>query len=732
MRRPLAAHFIITVLLVATAQAATQLESIGRTSDDLPLAWAPWHGKTIAITDGGVRLVDWLFDPGDRAIDLLATSFHEVRLVAFGDSLHIDQPGDLDGYLVTEDAYGAIRVRSRGPDWHLASNRIAGAAWFVDLGDEDITVYPAPGELPAASTVGMATSVLPHDQAVSDGDRAAVARRFGGQTLIQVFDLSDPLAPSGGDLVTHDEPAWIALRGHTLVVAGSLLRTYDVSDPDDPELLFELGPAGEYSQPSFRDDGILAVWRNGDIRLVDASDPADLRPGATLPAVLPLGEEPWPLLLEDDRLVTRGQHGLHGYELAAGHYVLLDAGVGWWRPEGSLLAIDGRYAYLQGDRRYVLDLHGPAGRIEVLGAVPSPPPGSGAFLSVTDGHLIYADGSGDVVIEDVSEPLLPAETAVIDLPSQVREVSFDAPFLSLVRTGIVDLFDLSNPAFPQNAGFIDAVQHPTQSVVHGHLLFILDHVNGTDDSIHISDLSIPGPPPIVAVHDLAGDAWLHRVIQMTCRGSDLLAQVVRTQGGDVETYTLRLDVSDPADPVVEVFDQLHYFWGDWSQPPVELVGLHVTVEVNNLYLNDYQGDPVTMPILDILQLPSRIRAMTTEGNQLLTHYDRSLVRCTVSSSPPVAAPVTVPIAPTVQAVPNPFNPRTTFAFEMSRAGEARAEVHDLRGRRVRTLVAELPAGPARLTWNGAADDGGALPSGTYLVRVVTPETVLTTRCALIR
>ena len=436
--------------------------------------------------------------------------------------------------------------------------------------------------------------------------------------------------------------------------------------------------------------------------------------------MLPLGEEPWPLRLEDDRLVTRGEHGLHAYDLPAAHYVLLDDGVGWWRPEGSLLVTDGRYAYLQGDRRYVLDLRGPGRRIAMLGAVDSPPPTTGAFLGFTAGHLVYADGTGDVIIEDVGEPLVPAVAAVIDLPTQVRQASLDEPYLALVRTGIVDLYDLSDPAAPQHAGEITSIAHPTRAVVHGDLVFILEHVNGTDDRIHVVDLSIPGPPPVIAVHDLAGDGWLHRVMQMTARGDDLLAQVTRTQDGAVEIYTLRLDVNDPADPVAEVFDQLHYFWGDWSQPPVELMGFHVTVEVGSLYLNDYQGDPVAMPVLDILTLPSRIGAVAVHGNELVALYGRSLACCTVSADPPVAAPPVGGARSRVRAVPNPFNPRTTVAFEMARAGAATVEIFDLRGRRVRSLRGEWPAGPVRATWEGNDDQGRALPSGTYLLRVTTP------------
>ena len=65
--------------------------------------------------------------------------------------------------------------------------------------------------------------------------------------------------------------------------------------------------------------------------------------------------------------------------------------------------------------------------------------------------------------------------------------------------------------------------------------------------------------------------------------------------------------------------------------------------------------------------------------------------------------------------PNPFNPSTTIAFTLPAADRARLTVHDLRGRRVATLVdADLPPGPHTVTWRPVD-----LPSGAYLCRLAT-------------
>lgn len=69
--------------------------------------------------------------------------------------------------------------------------------------------------------------------------------------------------------------------------------------------------------------------------------------------------------------------------------------------------------------------------------------------------------------------------------------------------------------------------------------------------------------------------------------------------------------------------------------------------------------------------------------------------------------------------PNPFNPRTTLRFEVLAASEVSLEVHDLRGRRVRTLAqGRRDAGAYETVWDGRDDARRDLASGVYLVRLV--------------
>ncbi len=70
-------------------------------------------------------------------------------------------------------------------------------------------------------------------------------------------------------------------------------------------------------------------------------------------------------------------------------------------------------------------------------------------------------------------------------------------------------------------------------------------------------------------------------------------------------------------------------------------------------------------------------------------------------------------------VPNPFNPSTRIHYRVPEGGaDLRLEIHDLAGRRVRTLVDGYQSeGDKQVAWNGKDDQGEDLPSGVYLYRL---------------
>ncbi|MEZ4386284.1 MAG: matrixin family metalloprotease [Candidatus Krumholzibacteriia bacterium] len=82
--------------------------------------------------------------------------------------------------------------------------------------------------------------------------------------------------------------------------------------------------------------------------------------------------------------------------------------------------------------------------------------------------------------------------------------------------------------------------------------------------------------------------------------------------------------------------------------------------------------------------------------------------------------------------PNPFNPRTTARFQVAAAGPVSLEVFDVAGKLVRRLDGQAAgAGWMEMSWDGRNGAGGAAPSGNYLLRVRTAETVLRARAMLL-
>jgi subtilisin family serine protease len=83
--------------------------------------------------------------------------------------------------------------------------------------------------------------------------------------------------------------------------------------------------------------------------------------------------------------------------------------------------------------------------------------------------------------------------------------------------------------------------------------------------------------------------------------------------------------------------------------------------------------------------------------------------------------------------PNPFNPRTSIAFALARGVDVDLAAYDLRGQRLRTLMAgRVPAGRHAVVWDGCDDGGRALPAGVYLVRFVAAGEVSARKISMVR
>lgn len=93
----------------------------------------------------------------------------------------------------------------------------------------------------------------------------------------------------------------------------------------------------------------------------------------------------------------------------------------------------------------------------------------------------------------------------------------------------------------------------------------------------------------------------------------------------------------------------------------------------------------------------------------------------------------VPSAFQLRASPNPFNPMTTFTFDLPEAGPMRLSVFDVAGRLIRTLVDDSRLrGSHEAVWDGRDSSGRGVGSGSYLARLESGSRVETVPVELLR
>jgi len=87
-----------------------------------------------------------------------------------------------------------------------------------------------------------------------------------------------------------------------------------------------------------------------------------------------------------------------------------------------------------------------------------------------------------------------------------------------------------------------------------------------------------------------------------------------------------------------------------------------------------------------------------------------------------------------RAVPNPFNPQTSIAFELATEADVNLVVYDVAGRVVRTLISTqlMTSGRHEVVWNGRDGRGQNVAAGLYFYRLDAGATALTRRMTLVK
>ncbi len=83
--------------------------------------------------------------------------------------------------------------------------------------------------------------------------------------------------------------------------------------------------------------------------------------------------------------------------------------------------------------------------------------------------------------------------------------------------------------------------------------------------------------------------------------------------------------------------------------------------------------------------------------------------------------------------PNPFNPETTIAFSLEKAGSVKLEVYNIKGQKVITLAnGNMDKGRHNVVWNGRDNNGRKVSSGLYLYRLKTEKEEFNSKMILMK
>ena len=146
---------------------------------------------------------------------------------------------------------------------------------------------------------------------------------------------------------------------------------------------------------------------------------------------------------------------------------------------------------------------------------------------------------------------------------------------------------------------------------------------------------------------------------------------------------------------------------------------------------DIAGDP------DLLAHTPFANVFVPDGNEPhITVTPDNAVWLLDEIDPPATAVRNTTIPPAfslIAAAPNPFGNQTAVRWVLARDARVRAEVFDVRGRRVTMLLdAARPAGPGEVRWTGRDGNGQAVAAGVYFVRVEAAGETHTRRLVLVR
>lgn len=370
----------------------------------------------------------------------------------------------------------------------------------------------------------------------------------------------------------------------------------------------------------------------------------------------------------------------------------------------------------------VVDLRDPAS-LSLIASVPGsltrvePAPGASPFA-------VGVHPSGDARVFDLTHPQAPQEVARFGT-NVVRAVPIDGSFLLAVsRRPVVDclharldLYDLTIPAAPRLLGSLDVPGLIEDALQIDDRLYLACGQGG------IVVVSIADPMQPLLIGGLAADD----VRSLVRVDGDLLV----TDQDSVERIDLdgetTIEFALAAFRATGTTGRVELSWRTAIAPAATEFRVHRVVPVASDFLpatrtaDGWQAIDTLPPGFSAPSATYELQARLAPAQAWF-----AAATTTVTLDLPAASRL-------IAATPNPFNPQTVVRYELGAAATYAIRIHDARGRCVRHLAAgPATRGSAEITWDGRDDAGRALPTGTYLARLVTDTSTSSLKLTLVR
>lgn len=558
----------------------------------------------------------------------------------------------------------------------------------------------------------------PRDVAVM-GDHALVAVRSIG---VLVVDISDPAAPvvvgsseplSPHRLLVRDGVAYVATESPAIVLL-------DVTTPTSPTVLGQLAVPTTGVGLDLVDDRLVVAVGEVGLLVLDVADPTS----PTLLGALRETEVTDIALAGYRALAPDGSSRLHEYDVTWATAAEAAGGLAWSGDDALGVAVADQRAYVaDGDAGLrIIDVSEPTAPV-LLTTVDTAARAIGVdvvgqTVYVTDqwpGALYVFDATDPAAVTLLGQLLLP------DISATDVAVSGDVALIGGYCSGSIGcdalVLDVSSPQNMQIIGTLPMSGYATDVVMVDHRAYAT--AKNTGVSLQIFDLT--DPSAAVPLGSLAVNELTHSL----CVVDDMVY---------ITDFTVGLAVIDAADPTQPVL---------LGTTPTPGRADDVVVRDGVAYVADGDGgcqvvdvsDPTRPTVLGSLSTagsPYAVAAtpdgvvLSDRGHGLAVAWSQCDVTTGVRTGP-------APAVPPLAAYPNPFNPRVTVSFDLSRSGPARVAVHDLAGRRLAVLTTgPREAGRHTVVWDGRDHDGRAMPSGAYMVRLEAAGSGRVTKVMLLR